>query len=80
MTDPNQHLNPDPDVTNPEVEYGGADAIEKTTYVVGSGTDPDAERINRPAPLGITGTNPVFWGALALAILVAAIYFVALAS
>src|SRR5918999_4512522 len=26
----------------PEAELGGADAVEKTTYVVGDGTDPEA--------------------------------------
>jgi hypothetical protein len=27
---------------NPETALGGADAVEKTTYVTGSGTDPQA--------------------------------------
>jgi hypothetical protein len=27
---------------NPEAQLGGADAVEKTTYVVGDGTEPDA--------------------------------------
>ncbi len=34
-TDPNQHVNPDPTVSNPEAAYGGADAAEKTTHVAG---------------------------------------------
>jgi hypothetical protein len=29
---------------NPETALGGADAVEKTTYVTGKGTDPSAER------------------------------------
>ena len=27
---------------DPEAQLGGADAVEKTTYVVGKGTDPNA--------------------------------------
>jgi len=30
--------------TNPETALGGADAVEKTTYVTGKGTDPSAVR------------------------------------
>jgi hypothetical protein len=29
---------------NPEAALGGADAVEKTTYVEGKGTDPDAQK------------------------------------
>ena len=29
---------------NPEAALGGADAVEKTTYVTGKGTDPSAEK------------------------------------
>jgi hypothetical protein len=29
---------------NPETALGGADAVEKTTYVTGKGTDPSAQR------------------------------------
>ncbi len=29
---------------DPETALGGADAVEKTTYVTGSGTDPDARK------------------------------------
>jgi hypothetical protein len=29
---------------NPEAALGGADAVEKTTYVTGKGTDPSAAR------------------------------------
>ena len=28
---------------NPETALGGADAVEKTTYVTGKGTDPEAQ-------------------------------------
>ena len=29
---------------NPEAALGGADAVEKTTYVTGKGTEPEARR------------------------------------
>jgi len=29
---------------NPETALGGADAVEKTTYVTGKGTDPSAQK------------------------------------
>ncbi|MFI5256355.1 MAG: hypothetical protein ACHQRK_03770 [Gemmatimonadales bacterium] len=29
---------------NPEAALGGADAVEKTTFVTGKGTDPDAQK------------------------------------
>ena len=29
---------------NPETALGGADAVEKTTYVTGSGTEPEARK------------------------------------
>jgi hypothetical protein len=35
----------DPDrYENPEAALGGADAVEKTTYVTGSGTEPEAQK------------------------------------
>jgi hypothetical protein len=33
---------PDPKFVDSETALGGADAVEKTTYVVGEGTDPNA--------------------------------------
>ena len=30
--------------TDAEAAYGGADSVEKTTYVTGSGTDPNARK------------------------------------
>lgn len=34
---------------DPEAQLGGADAVEKTTYVVGSGTDPNARKGEGPS-------------------------------
>jgi hypothetical protein len=32
-----------------EAQLGGADAVEKTTYVVGKGTDPNARKGDKPS-------------------------------
>ena len=48
---PDRPDRPDPrqDLPNPEAALGGADAVEKTTYVTGSGTEPGGvERRGRP--------------------------------
>ena len=59
-----------------EASYGGADAVEKTTYVTGSGTDPEARNIAsvtaRVEPGG--GTNVLVWAVIAVAVLVALVY------
>jgi hypothetical protein len=34
---------------DPEAQLGGADAVEKTTYVVGRGTDPNARKGEGPS-------------------------------
>ena len=34
---------------DPEAQLGGADAVEKTTYVVGEGTDPNARKGEGPS-------------------------------
>lgn len=39
---------PDDRYADAEAALGGADAVEKTTYVTGSGTDPDAVK-----PVGV---------------------------
>jgi hypothetical protein len=66
----------DDPIADPEAAYGGADAVGKTTYVVGMGTDPDARPdgpvIARVRPGG--GANVIGWLVIALAILVALVY------
>jgi hypothetical protein len=43
----------------PDAALGGADAVEKTTYVTGSGTDPERRGPNAdPARKGSGGTGP----------------------
>jgi hypothetical protein len=39
---PDGPIIPEDKLELPEAAYGGADAVEKTTYVTGSGTDPEA--------------------------------------
>ena len=48
-----------PDNRDPDAEaaYGGADAVEKTTYVTGSGTDPEAIK-----PAGVSARVPAGGG------------------
>lgn len=42
-----------------EAALGGADAVEKTTFVTGSGTEPERSRADpAPAPKGSAGTGP----------------------
>jgi hypothetical protein len=36
---------------DPEAQLGGADAVEKTTYVVGEGTDPNARKGEGPSAI-----------------------------
>lgn len=56
-----------------EVAYGGADAVEKTTYVVGDGTEPeDRQLLNLSARTG-PGRSPPLLAWIALALLVAAL-------
>ncbi len=58
-----------------ESVLGGADAVEKTTYVVGDGTDPSARTpIGRPPGVGSTWFNPLLWLLVLIAALVSAVY------
>ncbi len=60
---------------NSETALGGADAVEKTTYVVGDGTNPDARTpIGHPPGVGHTRGNPLLWTILVIAFLVALAY------
>ena len=60
-----------------EAQFGGADAVEKTTYVVGKGTDPSA-RLNGPsAKIASRGAPFVVVAVLvALMVLVAIAYLI----
>lgn len=59
----------------PEGPLGGADAAPKTSYVVGSGTEPEATAppvTARVRPGG--GVNPLLWVVVVLAVLLALVY------
>ena len=71
--------NPEPeDFRNSETALGGADAVEKTSYVTGSGTDPHARPIagvNAKTPSG-GGVNVLGWAVGAIAVVVGLVYLV----
>ena len=71
-----------PPPRNPDEKYGpssdaalgGADAVEKTTYVTGSGTDPERTRgETAPAVKGSGGTGPSATWAIIVFLAVAAV-------
>ena len=59
MSNPPSAGTPDDKPRLPEASLGGADAVEKTTFVTGSGTEPERTRAE-PAPpaKGAAGTGP----------------------
>jgi len=58
-----------------EAQLGGADAVEKTTYVVGSGTKPEARaRADAPSARTSARGNALLWIVLLVAAAVAVIY------
>lgn len=68
---------PEPKFVDSETALGGADAVEKTTYVVGHGTTPEAKaRKDAPASVGRTGMSPIFWIVVVVAVLVALVYLI----
>ena len=48
---------PEDRYTSPEVALGGADAVPKTTYVTGAGTEPEAQRAPSDKPSGRSATS-----------------------
>ena len=72
---------PDADrFVNAEAAMGGADAVEKTTYVVGSGTEPEARNTGGASARARSGGGPnyIAWGAAALALVTAMVYVLAM--
>jgi hypothetical protein len=59
-----------------EAQLGGADAVEKTTYVIGKGTSPEARRPpDTAAPQTFGKSNsPLVWVLLVFIILIAIAY------
>jgi len=58
---------------NAEPYLGGADAVEKTTYVQGSGTTPERSA-DGPAATGGKSFSPWAWVAIAVAVLAGLMY------
>jgi hypothetical protein len=60
----------------PEADLGGADAVEKTTYVVGDGTEPEARPsgpyVARDAAR--SGGSLALWAIVSVAALIALVY------
>lgn len=63
---------------DPEAQLGGADAVEKTTYVVGKGTDPNARKGEGPSATGAArGASRLVLGVvLTIVVLVALAYLI----
>jgi hypothetical protein len=58
----------------PDVALGGADAVEKTTYVTGSGTEPERQGPSaEPARKGTADTGPSATWAIIVFLLVGAV-------
>jgi hypothetical protein len=65
----------DPEFADSETALGGADAVEKTSYVVGKGTDPNAlSPVGRPAKVGSRGFSPMVWGIVGVVVLLAVVF------
>ena len=67
-------------LSNPEAALGGADDVPKTTYVTGSGTEPEAERREGQRTARVEsgkGVNMLVWGVGAVAILFAIAFIAA---
>ena len=62
---------------DPETALGGADAVEKTTYVTGSGTDPQARKgTDGPvAQVPAGGGQGATWAILAFLIIAAVLVY-----
>ena len=83
MTDPTPGGVPDDKYRQPpDTALGGADAVDKTTYVTGSGTEPEGKRAEgergrtEPAPppaKGASGTGPSTTWAIIVFLAVAAV-------
>ena len=61
---------------NAEAQLGGADAVEKTTYVTGEGTSPESRRpLREPAVQeSARGHSPIVWVLLVFVVVMAVAY------
>jgi hypothetical protein len=80
MPQPDQQNPFDPDrYRDAEAQLGGADDVEKTTYVLGEGTRPERRRTDRAAPSGSRGSGLLIAIVVALIAVVAIVYLVGMA-
>ncbi|HEV2641389.1 MAG TPA: hypothetical protein VGT98_01710 [Candidatus Elarobacter sp.] len=71
---------PEQKLDDPETALGGADAVEKTTYVVGDGTSPEARAPREvPPDVGHTWPDLIVWIVIGIAVLVGLVYAVGVA-
>ena len=69
------HDHSKPEYMDSETALGGADAVEKTSYVVGKGTDPNAvSSPDAPAAVGRRGVNVVVWILVAVIVVFVVVY------
>ena len=80
MPDPNQLNPPDADgYWPPDVDLGGADTVQQTTYVRGSGTEPDRSSSGPIATMSSdAGPSTLIAVLAAVAIVAAIVYLVGL--
>jgi hypothetical protein len=60
---------------DPEAQLGGADAVEKTTYVVGEGTDPNARKGAGPSATVRSSAPRVVAAIIAIVVVLVAIVY-----
>ena len=76
MSSPEPGIPRGPD-RSPEVALGGADAVEKTTYVVGEGRDPEARHTGPYVARDAAGAASAgVWIVGAIAALIALVYVI----
>ena len=58
------------DLPNPEAALGGADDVQKTSYVTGSGTEPDRRKTSREPAARMSGGGMGIGGWVLIAVVV----------
>jgi hypothetical protein len=58
------------DLPNPEAALGGADDVQKTSYVTGSGTDPERRKTSREPNARVGGGGMGIGGWILIAVVV----------
>jgi hypothetical protein len=80
MSSPSQVNRCEPEAyAHPEVEFGGADSVQRTTFVRGAGTEPNRTSRGPSAAVPCSAPPALVTVLLVLAIVVAVIYLVGLA-